>query len=125
MLLVDDDDNIRTVAMIALEDEPGWEIFEARSGMEALAIAKAQKPDLILLDMMMPGMDGKETLHRLREDEEMAQTPVIFVTAKVQTHEIEGYKQLGAMGVITKPFDPLTLITDIIEILAGKEAMDV
>ena len=120
-MLVDDDDNIRTVAMIGLEDEPGWKILEARSGIEALEIAKSEKPDLILLDMMMPGMDGKVTLQHLRTSDETSDTPVIFMTAKVQTHEIESYIKLGAMGVITKPFDPLNLVSEIVEILSGKE----
>lgn len=119
-LLVDDDDNIRTVALIGLEDEVGVEVIEATSGPEALKLAKDEKPDLILLDMMMPGMDGVKTLEALRADAATASIPVIFMTAKVQKHEIESYTKLGAAGVIVKPFDPLTLAEEITKILSAQ-----
>ncbi len=120
VLLVDDDTNIRMVAVMGLEDEMDWEIQEASSGQEAINLASVQKPDLILLDMMMPGMDGVSTFGKLRELETVKDTPIIFMTAKVQPEEIESYKILGARGVIIKPFDPITLAQEIQEILGQK-----
>jgi len=118
VLLVDDDTNIRMVAVMGLEDELDWEIQEACSGQEAIQLASTQKPDLILLDMMMPGMDGISTFGKLRELDTAKDTPIIFMTAKVQPEEIESYKILGARGVIIKPFDPITLAQEIQDILA-------
>ncbi len=118
VLLVDDDTNIRMVAVMGLEDELDWEIQEASSGQEAIQLASTQKPDLILLDMMMPGMDGISTFGKLRELDTAKDTPIIFMTAKVQPEEIESYKILGARGVIIKPFDPITLAQEIQDILA-------
>ena len=120
VLLVDDDTNIRMVAVMGLEDELDWEIQEACSGQEAIQLASTQKPDLILLDMMMPGMDGISTFGKLRELDTVKDTPIIFMTAKVQPEEIESYKILGAQGVIIKPFDPITLAQEIQDILAQK-----
>ena len=120
ILLVDDDENIRTVAMLSLEDDYAVEV--ATSGMAALEMAAKKKPDLILLDVMMPGLDGKATFEKLQQKSDLAQIPVVFMTAKVQTHEIDFYLKLGAAGVITKPFDPMTLAMDIQKIwdeLAG------
>lgn len=117
VLLVDDDPNIRLIAQIGLEDTPEWIITTAESGAEAIAKASVDPPDLILLDMMMPGMDGKTTLTKLRAIECMSKIPVIFMTAKVQTHELENYLSLGAAGVISKPFDPMTLSSDIKRVL--------
>ncbi|HEY9712006.1 MAG TPA: response regulator, partial [Chroococcales cyanobacterium] len=117
ILLVDDDDNIRTIAVIGLEDVPDWTVIEASSGHAALQIAREERPDLILLDMMMPGMDGVMTMQKLQEQPETAGIPIIFMTAKVQTHEIASYRKLGARGVIVKPFDPITLPDDITAIL--------
>ncbi len=120
VLLVDDDTNIRMVAVMGLEDELDWEIQEASSGQEAIQLASTQKPDLILLDMMMPGMDGISTFGKLRELDTAKDTPIIFMTAKVQPEEIESYKIMGAQGVIIKPFDPITLAQEIQDILAQK-----
>lgn len=117
VMLVDDDDNIRMVAMIGLEDEPDWEVEEAHSGFECLDRVKDFKPDLILLDMMMPGMDGVTTFEKLKENPETKDIPIIFMTAKVQKNEVEGYRKLGAKGVIIKPFDPITLSQEIQQIL--------
>jgi two-component system OmpR family response regulator len=112
VLLVDDDANIRTVAQIALEDVAGWNVIAVDSGIEALKTLKDVQPDLILLDMMMPGMDGKTTLAQI-QSEGYTNIPVIFLTAKVQSDELEQYKALGAKGVITKPFDPMNLANEI------------
>lgn len=117
VLLVDDDANIRTLAQMGLEGLTDWKVELAGSGAEALKKAISIKPDLILLDVMMPGMDGPTTLSELRKLEVLASVPVIFMTAKAQTHEVELYQKMGARGIITKPFDPMTLPDDIQEIL--------
>jgi CheY-like chemotaxis protein len=117
VLLVDDDQNIRFLVQMALEGLTTWVVLVAESGLEALTIAQHEKPDLILLDMMMPGMDGQTTYNRLKEQGSLATVPVIFMTAKVQTHEVEDHLKLGAAGVIAKPFDPMTLHTEIMRIV--------
>jgi len=96
------------VAEFALEDE-GFELTQCASGQEALAKAADFTPDLILLDVMMPGMDGPATLGKLRELPHLAEAPAIFMTAKVQPAEVAAFKAMGAVGVIAKPFDPLDL----------------
>ncbi|MDX2271144.1 MAG: response regulator [Cyanobacteriota bacterium] len=116
ILLVEDDPDIQAVAKLALEAVGGFTVNICSSGREALQMAPQFSPDLILLDVMMPGMDGPSTLKALRELATFPTVPVIFMTAKVQTHEVEGYKQLGAMDVISKPFDPMTLSSQINDI---------
>ena len=118
VLLVDDDQNIRFVAQMSLEGLTPWEVIAAESGEDALKRVAEKTPDVILLDMMMPGMDGPATFAKLKERPELTSVPVIFMTAKVQTHEIEGYRQLGAAGVITKPFDPMSLADEIRQIVS-------
>lgn len=109
ILYVEDEPDIRAVARLALEQLGGFVVELCGSGKEALERFPDFKPDLVLLDVMMPGMDGPSTLHALRGLAGAAQTPVVFMTAKVQPQEIAQYKQLGAADVIPKPFDPLTL----------------
>lgn len=109
ILYVEDDPDIQAIAMMVLETIHGFVMEACSSGGEALDKAVAFAPDLILLDVMMPGMDGPETLHHLREFPELATTPVVFMTAKVQPQEVQEYLNLGALGVIAKPFDPMTL----------------
>ncbi len=118
VLLVDDDMNIRTLAQMGLEGLTDWKVELAASGAEAIAKATELKPDLIILDVMMPGMDGPTTLSELRKVEALHDIPVIFMTAKAQTHELELYQKMGAKGIITKPFDPMSLPDDIQGILA-------
>ncbi len=118
ILLIDDEDNIRLIAQIGLEDRPDWQVLSAASGSEGLVLAAQEKPDLILLDVMMAGMDGKMTLAKLRENPITAKIPVIFMTAKAQKQELEAYAALGVAGVITKPFDP-TCLSQEIERLVG------
>jgi CheY-like chemotaxis protein len=120
ILLIDDNPNIRTVAQIGLEDVGGWQVLLAASGPEGLSLAASDLPDAILLDVMMPGMDGPTTLSKLREVPALAKIPVIFLTAKAQKEEVAHYLSLGALGVITKPFDPLTLPKEIMA-LVGKD----
>jgi CheY-like chemotaxis protein len=113
ILLVEDDPDIQTVAKFALEAVGGFRVAICSSGLEALATAPQLAPDLILLDMMMPDLDGVGTLRALRALPDCSATPVIFMTAKVQPHEVVEYRALGALGVIAKPFDPMTLSASI------------
>ncbi len=116
ILHVDDEADIREVAKLALEDVGGFTVESCSSGAEAIERAAAFGPDIILLDVMMPGQSGPEVLKSLRRMPETAETPVVFMTAKVQAREIEALKQLGAIDVIEKPFDPMQvseLVNDI------------
>ena len=109
IMYVDDEPDIRTIVQFSLEDEEDFEIKICASGQEALDTVGSYQPDLVLLDVMMPGMDGPTTFQRLREQPGLAQLPVAFVTAKVQPHEVTQLKALGAVDVIAKPFDPMRL----------------
>ena len=120
VLMVDDEPHVRRVAELCLARVGHWNVILATSGAEALALAEREQPDLILLDVMMPGMDGPTTLSALQAHAALASIPVIFMTAKVQEHEIQRYLALGAAGVICKPFDPLELPGQIRRILSGE-----
>ena len=109
ILHVDDEADIREIVDIALGLDPSLSLHGCASGAEALKAAANWHPDLILLDVMMPGMDGPTTLANLRENTETADIPVVFMTARAQTRELDHFLSLGAVGVITKPFDPMTL----------------
>jgi CheY-like chemotaxis protein len=117
ILLVDDEDDIRTVARMSLERVAGWTVLTASSGAEGCAVAAAEQPDAIVLDVMMPGQDGPATLTQLREDPATASIPVVFLTAKVQVAERERLQSMGALGVVAKPFDPMTLATELATVL--------
>lgn len=109
ILFVEDDPDIRAITVLALESIGGFEVKACASGREALQEAPAFQPDLLLLDVMMPGMDGLETLAALRKTPELKQTPAAFMTAKVQPAEIEKLVSLQVIEVLAKPFDPLEL----------------
>ena len=109
ILYVEDEPDIQSVARLALEMVGGFTVKICSSGEEAVREAAGFAPDMILLDVMMPGMDGPTTLKALREQPALAQIPVAFMTAKVQPAEVAGYKALGARDVIAKPFDPMAL----------------
>jgi two-component system, OmpR family, response regulator len=113
ILYVEDEPDIQAVARLALEMVGGYTVKICPSGEAALEQAAEFKPDIILLDVMMPGMDGPTTLAALRQQPELATTPVAFMTAKVQPHEIKHYKTLGALDVIAKPFDPMSLANQV------------
>lgn len=117
VLVVDDDDAIREVAQMALEIVGGWQVSSAASGTEALRRAHDERPDAVLLDVMMPGMDGPTTFSRLRELSETSAIPVIFLTAKVQTGDRRAWAELDIAGVIAKPFDPMALAAEVAELL--------
>lgn len=117
ILYVEDDPDIRTVAQIALETVGGFTLTACPSGQEALdKVAGGYTPDLMLLDVMMPNMDGPSTLAALRRLAATANTPAVFMTAKVQAAEIAHYKSLGAIGVVAKPFDPMRLAQQVREL---------
>jgi len=109
ILCVEDEPDIQAVARMALELVGGFQVHVCSSGDEALREVSAFKPDLILLDVMMPGMDGPGTLKALRTLDSVAAVPVVFMTAKVQPNEVTQYRALGALDVIAKPFDPMAL----------------
>ena len=117
VLYAEDDDDIRSITEFALDDE-GFVLCAFPTGDEAVLNAKDVEADLLLLDVMMPGIDGPTTLKKLREFPHLEKTPVIFMTAKVQEVEVQEYLDLGAAGVIGKPFNPMTLPEEIKAILA-------
>jgi len=118
--LADDDPDLRTIAEVALSTVGGLVVRAVASGAEALAAAREEPPDVVLLDVMMPGLDGPSTLERLRAEPATRAIPVIFMTAKVQDHEVARYRALGAAAVIRKPFDPMTLAAQVRAIVAGQ-----
>lgn len=118
ILLVDDEDDIREVAQMSLEVTAGWSIEGADSGQKGIEKALELKPDVILLDVMMPDMDGPTTFKKMRELPDLQQTPVILMTAKVQASDLEQFKTIGVSGVIAKPFDPMSLADQVKDILS-------
>jgi CheY-like chemotaxis protein len=113
VLYVDDEPDIREVAIMALELDPEFEVRGESSGLGGVATANSWQPDAILLDVMMPSIDGPTTMLLLKSNEATRSIPIIFVTAKAQSAEIEAFINLGAREVITKPFDPLTLAAEV------------
>ncbi len=119
ILLVDDEDDIREVAGISLEAVGGWRISSASSGTEGIAKAVSERPDAILLDVMMPGIDGPTTYGRLQAEPSTREIPVILLTAKAQGADLRHFEALGVAGVLTKPFDPMSLPEQVADVLAG------
>ena len=117
VLIVDDDDAIREVAQAALELVGGWQVDLATSGQEAVELARADPPDVVLLDVMMPVMDGPTTFAELQADPRTADVPVVLLTAKVQPAERRRWDGLGVAGVLMKPFDPLKLAGEVADLL--------
>ena len=118
ILYAEDEPDIQAVAKLALEMVGGFTVLICGNGVETLQQVVDFAPDLILLDVMMPAMDGPTTLQRLRADPATAGIPVIFLTAKVQPPEVAHYQALGALNVIAKPFDPMTLAARVQQIWA-------
>jgi CheY-like chemotaxis protein len=116
ILYVEDDNDIQTIGKITLETFGNFTVTTCNSGLEALKKVKDVMPDLILMDVMMPEMDGLTALMEFKKDPELAKIPVVFMTAKAQVHEVERYIESGATGVIVKPFDPVMLCPQIKEI---------
>lgn len=121
ILIVDDDEDIRDVARVALEVVGGWQVSMASSGSEGLQIAATQQPDAILLDVMMPDMDGIETFQKLQVNPATAQIPVILLTAKVQTSDRQRFAGLKVAGTIPKPFKTMTLADSVAKILGWED----
>lgn len=117
ILVIDDEINLCTVIQACLENLGGWETLTALSGKEGLAIAQTQQLDAILLDVMMPDMDGLTLFEELQNDSATQAIPVILLTAKVQSTDIAQFAKFGVAGVIAKPFDPLTLAEQVASML--------
>jgi len=117
VLIIDDEEDTRTIASMSLSMLGGIDVVEAESGEEGIVKAEQEQPDAILLDMMMPIMDGENTLSALQKNTGTQNIPVIFLTAKAMTSEIERLKRMGAIGVLTKPFDPTVLASQVKAIL--------
>jgi len=121
ILVIDDDEDIRDVARVALEVVGGWKVSTASSGYEGLELAETQQPDAILLDVMMPEMNGVETFERLQANSTTQQIPVILLTAKVQYSDRQRFSALAIAGTIPKPFKTMTLAEQVAEILGWSE----
>lgn len=121
ILYVEDEADIRAVAELALQSVGGFEVCLCASGDEALKKAPAFGPDMVLIDVMMPGMDGPDTLEALRRIAGLEETPAVFLTAKAMPSEVARYRELGALDVIAKPFDPMTLADQVRAIWENRE----
>jgi two-component system, OmpR family, alkaline phosphatase synthesis response regulator PhoP len=117
ILIIDDDETIQTVVQFGIKMAVGWEVLTAGSGMQGIQTAQVEQPDAILLDVMMPEMDGIATFRTLQTQAETEQIPVILLTAKAQTADKRQFNDLGVSGVITKPFNSLHLPEQIARIL--------
>ena len=117
VLIIDDEPDIREVTVITLEEMAGWQVYSANSGKKGIVLASEHLPDAILLDVMMPEMDGPATLQQLRAATSTQEIPVIFMTAKVQASERRRLQELGAVGIIAKPFDPMQLANEVARLL--------
>jgi CheY-like chemotaxis protein len=120
ILIIDDENDIRRIARLGLERVGKMQVVDAASGAEGLEKARTERPDAVLLDVMMPGQDGPATLQSFRADPATASIPVIFLTAKALTAEVERLRSLGAVGVLTKPFDAMTLASQVRALLEQK-----
>jgi CheY-like chemotaxis protein len=118
ILIIDDEADIREATQICLEITGKWEVLTAGSGSEGLLKAADEKPDAILLDIMMPGMDGLTTFHNLQKNPETCNIPIILLTAKAQSAEQRQFSQLKIAAIITKPYDPYSLSDQLASILA-------
>ncbi|MDJ0679334.1 MAG: response regulator [Xenococcaceae cyanobacterium MO_167.B52] len=124
ILFIDDEEDIRVLASFCLELETGWDMMLAANGKEGIAIAEAEQPDAILLDAMMPGLDGLQTLAELQNNAKTKHIPTIFITAKAQASDRRRFYAAGAKGVINKPFDALTLASQISGFLGWENSTD-
>ena len=121
ILIVDDEADVREITKLGLEMGTDWTVLTASSGAEALTVAAAASPDAILLDMMMPGMDGRATLQGLKSQESTQAIPVILVTAKAQQSNLADFNDLDIAAIVAKPFRPLKLAAEISEFLGWNE----
>lgn len=121
ILIIDDEDDIRQVAALSLETVAGWDVVLANSGHQGIERAASEQPDAILLDVMMPEMDGPTTFLKLKANRKTAHIPVLLLTAKVQGPDQRRFAGLGVSAILLKPFDPLTLAEQISTVLGWKE----
>jgi two-component system OmpR family response regulator len=119
VLYVDDEPDIREVVELSLGLASALQIHTCDSGQTALNSMPAIKPDLVLLDVMMPGLDGPATLQRMQNDSRLAHIPVVFMTAKAMPQEVARFREMGAVAVIPKPFDPMRLSEQVYSIWEG------
>lgn len=117
ILIIDDEDDIREVASLSLEATTGWKVLTASSGSQGIELAISHQPDAILMDVMMPGVDGPTTFRQMQQIPAIAHIPVVLLTAKVQGIDKRRFADLGVAAVLFKPFDPLTLAEQIAEAL--------
>jgi CheY-like chemotaxis protein len=117
VLVVDDEEDIRSIAQLGLEMGAGWTVLTACSGKEALQVAADSQPDVILLDLMMPDMDGRETLQKLKANSTTQNIPVILLTARIQKSDRDSFADLDVAAVFAKPFRPMQLPDQISEVL--------
>lgn len=120
ILIIDDEDDIREVAALSLEATAGWQVLTANSGASGMELAAAEQPDAILMDVMMPEVDGPTTFRIMQQNPKIAHIPVLLLTAKVQGVDQRRFANLGVNGILFKPFDPLTLAQQISDILGWK-----
>jgi CheY-like chemotaxis protein len=123
ILIIDDEDDIRQVAALSLETVAGWDVLLANSGQQGIERASVEQPDAILLDVMMPEMDGPTTFLKLRANQTTAHIPVLLLTAKVQGPDQRRFAGLGVAAILLKPFDPLTLAEQISTVLGWKQGV--
>jgi two-component system OmpR family response regulator len=116
VLYVDDEPDIREIVQLAFSLSPDLDVHTCESGIKALETMPLLRPDLVLLDVMMPGLDGPATFARMREHEMLRTIPVVFVTAKALPQEVDRFLSVGALGVISKPFDPMVLAQNVLAI---------
>ena len=119
ILIIDDDADIREATQLCLEITGHWHVLKASNGLDGIAIAQSEILDVILLDMMMPGMDGLTILKRLKGNPQTRGIPVIILTAKAQSHEQEYFGKLNVLSIITKPYDPMTISDQIFSALSA------
>lgn len=117
ILIIDDEDGVREITQISLEAAAGWEVLTAASGSEGIKLAASEQPDAILLDVMMPEMDGPTTFKQLQQNPATQKIPTILLTAKAKSSEKQQFLDLGVAGVITKPFKPQELVQQIRQLL--------
>lgn len=117
VLVIDDEEDIREVAALALETVAGWNVTTAPSGRDGILAAQREQPDAILMDVMMPGMDGPSTFREMQTIDRVSQIPVVLLTAKTQGVDRRRFAELGVAAVLLKPFDPLTLADELSQAL--------
>jgi CheY-like chemotaxis protein len=120
ILLIDDEETIQEVVKVGIEIEAGWQVECASSGIAGINLAQNLQPDVILLDVMMPDLDGIDTLSQIKSNARTSNIPVIFLTAKAQAEEKNQFQSLGVVDIITKPFNSMTLASQIAKILGWK-----